>query len=261
MIALSKLLCDGSFAHDGLRYGRQANAGVKDAHQTASAASERKPVVVWNMTRMCNLRCIHCYTESEAKHYPGEMTVPQAKVMLDDLADYGIPALLMSGGEPLTHPNFWELAGYARDLGLRCVLSTNATLITEEAAGRLKDLGMTYIGASLDGMGSVDDFFRGKEGAFEKAVAGIRNCKKAGLKISLRMTMTKHNTDDLDGIFDFVEQEGIERVCFYHLAYAGRGADLAGDDLNTAASRDAVDRIIDRTERLAEQGGMWTSLR
>ncbi len=254
MIALSKLLCDASFAHDPLRYGKKAANGVKGAHTQARSAAERRPVVVWNMTRTCNLKCIHCYSDSEARQYPGELSVDQARSMLEDLAGFGIPALLMSGGEPLAHPNFWDHLAYARELGLRTVLSTNATLITRETADRLKEAGVTYVGASLDGIGAVNNVFRGKPWAYERAVKGIRYCKAAGLSISLRMTMTRHNMEDLDGIFEFVREEDIERVCFYHLAYSGRGKGLQDDDLDEVDARWAIEKIATKTQGLFDGG-------
>ena len=254
MIGVSKLLCDASFAHDPLRYGRHARGDVKDAHQMPPSAAERRPVVVWNMTRTCNLKCIHCYTDSDAKKYEGELSTEAVQVMLKDLADFKVPALLMSGGEPLVHPEFWDHAHYARELGLRCVLSTNATLITEEVAERLNEIGLTYVGASLDGIGPVNNTFRGKPWAYERAVAGIRNCKKNGIRMSLRMTITKHNAEDLDGIFDFVRQENVERACFYHLAYAGRGRGLVDDDQSREEARETVERIFEKTRELHDDG-------
>ena len=254
MIALSKLLCDASFAHDPLRYGKSAGHGVKNAHVQAKSAAGRRPVVVWNMTRTCNLKCIHCYSDSDAMKYPGELSVDQVRTMLEDLAEFEIPALLLSGGEPLIHPHFWDHLSYARELGLRCVLSTNATLLTREIADRLKETGITYVGASLDGIGAVNNVFRGKPWAYERAVKGIRNCKAAELPISLRMTMTRHNMDDLDGIFEFVKEEKIERVCFYHLAYSGRGRDLQEDDLDVVDSRWAIEKIATKTQELFARG-------
>jgi radical SAM protein with 4Fe4S-binding SPASM domain len=250
MIGVSKLLCDASFAHDPLRYGQRAGKDVRDAHKLPPSASERKPVVVWNMTRTCNLRCIHCYTDSEARAYEGELPPDAVKAMLEDLADFGIPALLFSGGEPLVHPLFWEHAATARELGLRCVLSTNATLITKPVAERLSELGLNHVGASLDGIGDVNDHFRGKPWAYERAVEGIRNCKEMGIKVSLRMTLTKHNAQDLDGIFELVEREGIERLCFYHLAYSGRGRSLVEDDQSLEEARATVSRIFEKTQEL-----------
>lgn len=256
MIGISKLYCGDSFSHDGLRYGvaptdKRAEHG---RHKVQVAASERRPIVVWNTTRTCNLKCVHCYTGSENRKYPNELTTAEGMRLIDDLAEFGIPALLFSGGEPFMRPDIFDLAGYAVSKGLRVVFSTNATLITDATAKRCKELGAIYIGASLDGVGEVNDRFRGMTGAFDKTTAAIRACRAQGIKISLRLTLTKHNVADLDRIFRFVEDEDVERVCFYHLAYAGRAKDLQGDDLSHAESRAAVDLIMDRALDYSNRG-------
>ena len=132
-----------------------------------------------------------------------------------------LPVLLFSGGEPILRNDLFEVAHFASTKGIRAVLSTNGTLITENAAKQLKNAGFSYIGVSLDGIGETNNKFRGKENAFDLAVAGIRNCIKAGVKPGLRFTVTKHNFKDLSKIFDFIEAEKIPRACFYHLAYVG----------------------------------------
>lgn len=235
----------GSVPH---RYGKalkQLEVPENQRHEVATAAHERKPIVVWNCTRTCNLACIHCYSDSEAKKYPGELTTEEGKVFITDLAEYKIPALLLSGGEPLTRPDLFELATYARDKGLHVVLSTNGTLITEETALRLREADFSYVGISLDGLEDVNDHFRGKEGAFERALQGIRNCKKVKQKVGLRLTLTRHTYKELQRIFDLIEREEIDRVCFYHLVPSGRGSSVV--DLTTAESREAIDIILNRT--------------
>jgi len=254
MISISKLYCDETFHHDPLRYGKKIEGDDPYSHKLYTSAKSRKPVVVWSMTRTCNLNCIHCYTDSENKKYDGELTTEQAKVMIDDLADYQIPALLFSGGEPLIRNDFFELAEYAHSKGIRIVISTNATLIDEDTAENIKEAGFIYVGASLDGVGEINDHFRGKKGAFDEAVRGIRNAKKAGLKISLRMTLTKHNVSNLAGIFDFVEKENIERLCFYHLAYSGRGRAISSEDCSKDETRKAVDFILDKARDFHNKG-------
>ena len=254
MIGVSKLYCDESFAHDPLRYGEKARAGTENPHTQAHSAKARRPVVVWNLTRTCNLRCIHCYTDSEAKKYSGELTTQEALKVIDDLAQYQIPSLLLSGGEPLLRFDFWTLLKAAQEKKLRTVLSTNATLISEPIAENLKEHGLVYVGASLDGIGEVHNQFRGQPWAYDKAVAGIRNCKKAGIKISLRITLTRHNVNELDRYFDFIEAENIDRVCFYHLAYSGRGRKLVSEDLSPEETRSAVDKILIKSESLHRRG-------
>jgi Fe-coproporphyrin III synthase len=238
------------------RYGRQITQIDPPEHQrmaVAKSAAERRPIVVWNLTRTCNLKCIHCYTDSEAIRYPDELSTEQCKAVLDDLAAFKVPAVLFSGGEPLVRPDLFELAAYARSLGLHVVLSTNGTLITAETAQRFKELQFAYIGISLDSaIPSVHDEFRGMKGAFERTMRGFRHCVAVGQKVGLRLTLTRHTAQDLDRLFDFIEAEGIDRACFYHLCPAGRGKSLAA--LTAAESRQAMDTIFDRTRDFIERG-------
>ena len=212
----------------------------------AKTAAERRPVVVWNITRRCNLKCVHCYSDSDAREYPGELTWENCRAVIDDLASYGVPGLLLSGGEPLIHPLFFYIARYARQRGMRLTLSTNGTLIDEAKAAKLREVGFAYVGISLDGIGATHDKFRGREGAFDKAVEAFRNCRAVGQKAGLRLTLTRHTVSDLDRILDFIEAQQIERVCFYHLVYSGRGANLSL--LSADETRLALDKIMDRVE-------------
>lgn len=228
---------------DQLRYGR-GHVAKKD----------RKPVVVWSISRRCNLRCLHCYTASEDVAYPGELSTDEGYALLDDLAAFGVPALLMSGGEPLYRPDFDLLARRAASLGLRVTLSTNGTLIDEAKAALLKEIGVTYVGISLDGPREVHDRFRQKEGAFDGAIRGVRHSRAAGLKVGLRLTLTRHTYQGLDKIFETVDAEGVERVCFYHLVYSGRGRKLQSVDLSHAETRAVLDRILQLTEERLKRG-------
>ena len=220
MIGISKLYCGTVEASDPLRYGRQS--GKLPSH-LLQFSQDKKPVVVWNVGRRCNLRCVHCYSQSRDLQYPDELTHDEGLKLLDDLAAFGSPVALFSGGEPLMRPDIIELIRHARAGGMRAVLSTNGTLINEEMAAQLKECGLSYVGVSLDGLEETNDRFRGMHGAFRQALEGIRNCRAAGIKVGLRFTMNRRNAQDLGGIFDLLQQENIPRVCFYHLVYAGRG--------------------------------------
>ena len=239
------------------RYGRKITQIDPPPHQrmaVAKSAAQRRPIVVWNITRTCNLKCVHCYTNSDAKRYPDELDTDQCKAVLDDLASFNVPAVLFSGGEPLVRPDLFELAAYARRQGLHVVLSTNGTLIDRATAQHLKDLEFAYIGISLDSARpEVHDKFRGMTGAFNKTMAGFRHCVAVGQKVGLRLTLTRQTCNDLDEIFTFIEREGINRACFYHLCPAGRGSELAA--LTPDESRKAVDTIFEHTKRLNESGG------
>ena len=162
--------------------------------------------------------------------------------------------ILFSGGEPLLRDDLPELIDYAVKKGMRAVISTNGTLITEEKARIFSQFSLSYIGVSLDGIGSVNDAFRGVKGAYESAIAGIRNAKKAGIKVGLRFTINKRNVAEIPAVFDLIEKEGIERVCFYHLVYAGRGSKLIEEDLSHGETRKTVDYILDRTKSSFDRG-------
>ena len=251
MIGISKLYCGTVEPSDVLRYG--ARSKDLPSHLLQFSA-DKKPVVVWNCTRRCNLRCVHCYSRSEDKAYGGELDARDAAAMLEDLARFGVPVVLFSGGEPLLRPDLAALIEKAVGLGMRAVLSTNGTLIDRATADRLKTLGLSYVGVSLDGLREANDRFRGTPGAFDRAMAGIRHCMAAGIKVGLRFTITRRNADQIDGIFDLVRDQRIPRICFYHLVYAGRGTTLMAEDLDHEATRRTVDKIIDRTADLYARG-------
>jgi Fe-coproporphyrin III synthase len=251
MIGISKLYCGTVEPSDALRYGRKS----KDLpSHLLQFAEDKKPVVVWNCTRRCNLHCVHCYSHSQNKDYGGEMTTAEGKALIDDLAAYGAPVILFSGGEPTMRPDLLELAHYATSQGMRAVISTNGTLITPELAAQLKEVGLSYVGVSLDGLRETHDKFRGMDGAFDLALEGIHNCQAVGIKVGLRFTINKRNAQDIGGIFDLLEQHDIPRVCFYHLVYTGRGSKLIDEDLTHDETRKVVDLIIDRTKDLHQRG-------
>ncbi len=251
MIGISKLYCGTVEPSDALRYGRES--GKLPSH-LLQFSSDKKPVVVWNVTRRCNLKCVHCYAHARDEVFAGELSTEEGKGVLDDLAKFGAPVVLFSGGEPLVRPDLTELAAYAVGKGMRAVISTNGTLINSRLAGELKKIGLSYVGISLDGLEEVNDAFRGVKGSFAKAMDGIKACQDAGIKVGLRFTMNRRNAGEISGIFDLLEKYQIPRVCFYHLVYAGRGSDLMKEDLSHEETRKAVDLIIDRTADLHRRG-------
>ena len=244
MISISRLLCDTVSPGDNLRY----------REKPLNQAELPRPVVVWNCTRQCNLNCVHCYARATPLKSQEEMDTPAGMTFIRDLAEFGVPVILFSGGEPLLRKDFLELASYARQQGLRIAVSTNGTLITKEAAGKLKDISFAEIGISLDGIGPNNDHFRGRDGAYRAALDGIRNCISLGLRVSLRLTITRFNYREIPAILQLVEDEGIDRVCFYHLAYSGRGSSLQSEDIGHSQTRDVVDLICERTLDMYRRG-------
>ena len=219
MIALSKLVGGKATVSKRLTYKSEEKI------PKALVESKRKPipVVVWNITSKCNLKCVHCYANAD-----GVNEFEKASSFIDDLSSIKIPVLLISGGEPLTHKNIYEILEYAKSRGIQVALSTNGTLIDEEVAGRLKEIGVDYVGVSLDGMKETHDFFRGVKGAFEKAVEGLLNARDAGILTGVRFTLTKYNLRDVESVLNFVVENEIPRFCLYHLVPSGR-ADFSID--------------------------------
>ncbi|HOF90116.1 MAG TPA: radical SAM protein, partial [Armatimonadota bacterium] len=142
MIGISKLYCGTVESSDVLRYGARSNALPSHLLQFSR---DKKPVVVWNVGQRCNLRCVHCYAHSRDLEYTGELTHEEGRRLLDDLAAFGAPVMLFSGGEPLMRPDILALIRHARERGMRAVISTNGTLITAELAEKLKEFGLSYV--------------------------------------------------------------------------------------------------------------------
>jgi len=251
MIGISKLYCGTVEPSDALRYGRQS----KDLpSHLLQFSKDKKPVVVWNMTQQCNLKCVHCYAHAKISRQDNELSTEEGKSLIEDLSRMGAPVMLFSGGEPLMRKDLPELAAYAVEKGMRAVISTNGTLIDLKTARMLKKIGLSYVGISLDGTREINDKFRGVAGAFDAALEGIKNCQDAGIKVGLRFTVNKFNVSEIPSLFDILEEREIPRICFYHLVYAGRGSKLIHDDLSHDETRKTVNLIIDRTKMLHEKG-------
>ncbi len=213
-----------------------------------------RPVVIWNLTRRCNLRCKHCYTSSADVDFPGELSHEQAMAVLDDLEAFRIPALILSGGEPLSRKGFFEIATRARRACRYLALSTNGTPLVGATADAIAEIGFSYVGISLDGIGVTNDRFRGQEGAFAAALDGIRACVARGIKVGLRFTMTRDNATELPHMLRLCADEGIDKFYLSHLVYAGRGDKHRGEDADRARAREAIGLLVERAHRAAEAG-------
>ena len=213
-----------------------------------------RPVVIWNLTRRCNLKCRHCYAVAADHHFPGELTSTEAITELDDLAAFKIPALILSGGEPLSRPDTLNLARRAKSHGLYTALSTNGTPINGRYADQIAEIGFDYVGISLDGIGATNDWFRGQAGAFEAALAGVRACKARGVKVGLRFTATNDNVAQLPELLALAKDEGVEKFYLSHLVYAGRGNKHRTDDTDGSVTRTALDLLIARAWDAVQNG-------
>lgn len=247
MIGVSKLLVEKSEPSDRLRYGHGGRGG-----KTPSARN--RPIVVYNCVPHCNLNCIHCYSHMPPGSGVDLLSREEALSLIDGCADFGCPVLLFSGGEPLLRNDLFPLMEHAKKRGMGVTLSTNGTLITREVAGNLKKIGLGYVGVSLDGLEETHDRFRRVVGSFRKALEGIENCRAEGLRTGLRITLTKHNAGEVDSLFDLLVEHHVDRICFYHLVYTGRGAEIMADDLSHEEKRAVLDRIFTRTVELHDRG-------
>lgn len=251
MIGISKLYCGSVEASDVLRYGSHSKTLPSHLLQFSK---DKRPVVVWNVTQRCNLKCAHCYADATPVSTTDELSFMEAQDMLEDLAQFGSPVILFSGGEPLLRSDLTELVHYAVRLGLRAVISSNGTLITEKRAHELKKAGVSYIGISLDGLEDTHDAFRGVPGAFKQAMQGIEMAQKAGIKVGLRLTINRANAGQIPDLFMLMRTRKIPRVCFYHMVATGRGHNLNDTLLSHAATRQAVDTVIDLTKQAHDDG-------
>jgi len=213
-----------------------------------------KPVVIWNLTRRCNLKCRHCYTVSADVDFPGELSHEQAMETLEDLGGFCVPALILSGGEPLDRRDLFDIATRARKLVRMLALSTNGTKIHGEMADRVAGVGFDYVGISIDGIGATNDWFRGVDGAFADALRGVRECKQRGIKVGLRFTLTEANHQHLPDLLRLCDDEGVDKFYLSHLVYAGRGDKNRGEDAAHLRTRAALDVLLERAW-IAASGG------
>jgi len=251
MIGCTKLLCGTATVSDVIKHSSREGQVPPELLQFSN---QNRPLVVWNMTNRCNLRCRHCYISAEDRQYHDELTTDEAKAFITDLANMRVPVLLFSGGEPLIRKDIFELGRMAADLGLRPVISSNGTLIDKDIARKIKEAGFQYVGISIDGKPSTNDEFRNMPGAFAAALKGIHACLDEGVKTGIRFTVNRYNQADLPEILDIVEKEGIPRFCMYHLVYAGRGAEMADMDTSVEETRQILDFLSERTVDLYQRG-------
>lgn len=204
------------------------------------------PVVIWNLIRRCNLACKHCYSISGDFVSPGELTTAEVFNVMDDLKSFGVPVLILSGGEPLMRPDIFEVSARAKAMRFFVGLSTNGTLIDDACADRIRDAGFDYVGISLDGIGETHDRFRRKTGAYAGALQALRSLRDRSVKVGVRFTMTEDNVAELPALLDLVEEENFTKFYLSHLVYAGRGNTYRGDDATWDATRQAMDLVIGR---------------
>lgn len=242
---------------DLLRAARdpRAPAALAEKSPDRYAAPDRGvPVVVWNVVGHCNLSCPHCYASASKEPSPLDLTPAEGLSLLEQLSRAGTKVVIFSGGEPLLRKDLFELIAHAKKLGMVPQLSSNGVFIDDAVAVRLRDAGVKYVGISIDGMRDFNDRYRGLVGGFERASAGVRAAKRAGIKTGVRITLSKLNAHELDPLMDHATEIGADRFYVSHLLYSGRAFRMGEDDLAPAESRAALVRLFERALRQLDSG-------
>lgn len=203
------------------------------------------PVVIWNLIRRCNLTCKHCYSISADTDFKGELSTEEVNNVMDDLKQFHVPVLILSGGEPLLRPDIFDISRRAKEKGFYVGLSTNGTLIDENNIEPIADVGYDYVGISIDGIKETHDTFRQKKGAYNASMHAVRLCREHGIKIGLRFTLTQDNAEELPQLLALAEKEGVDKFYLSHLNYAGRGNRHRRNDVYHNVTRQAMDLLFD----------------
>src|SRR6516162_4537686 len=226
MVDLAEMSRDGSTL-------RRASMAEGNGSSPTGAAKEFKPrLIFWEVTKGCNLRCIHCRATATELMSPDDLPTSKALDIIKQIADFGNPILVLSGGEPLYRADIFQLAEYGNSLGLRVALATNGTLVTKDVADRIKRAGIKRVSISLDGSdAATHDSFRGIPGAFDAAVYGLRNLQDLGVSVQINTTIARHNAHQLPGVLDLARRLGADALHTFLLVPVGCGVDIAEEQM------------------------------
>ena len=251
MLRISQYLREVARAEQDGHYPSPQGRPKAQADSAASAgpAKAHGPVMIWNLTRRCNLTCKHCYALSADHDYPGELSFAEVCTVMDDLKLAGVPVLILSGGEPLLRPDLFEIASRAQAMGFYTALSTNGTLIDAAMATRIAQQNFDYVGISIDGLRETHDRFRRLNGAFDASLAALRLLRERGVRTGLRYTFTDLNQQDFPALLELMRAEQVDKFYFSHLNYAGRGNIHRGRDAHFKATRGALDLLFETAWR------------
>ncbi|HEX8813716.1 MAG TPA: radical SAM protein, partial [Terracidiphilus sp.] len=206
-----------------------SNGNGQHSHQV----NQNKPrLVFWELTKGCNLRCIHCRASATELSSPDDLSTQGARDIIDQIAEVSSPILVLSGGEPLFRSDIFQLARYGTDKGLRVALATNGTLVTKHVARMIVDSGVRRVAISLDGAdATTHDSFRGIPGAFDAAISGFRNLKNLGMSVQINTTIARHNAHQLPQVLDLARSIGADALHTFLLVPVGCGVDIAAEQM------------------------------
>jgi len=207
-------------------------------------------MIAWEVTRRCNLSCVHCRAAAERGPYPGELSSKEALLLIDDIASFSNPVVILTGGEPLLREDIFDLARYGTQRGLRMVMAPNGTLIDAKIALKIRESGVQRVSISLDGATrQTHDRFRGVEGAFDGALRGIEHLNNAGVEFQINTTVTQRNREELPGILDLSVRLGAVAHHMFLLVPTGRGKELEGQAIQAAEYERVLNWFYDQREK------------
>lgn len=198
-------------------------------------------LIFWELTKECNLRCIHCRAEAEDTRFEGELSLVDVTAVIDDIASHYKPILVLTGGEPLYRPDIFRIAAHARDRGLKTALASNGTLIDEAIALGIREAGIQRVSISLDGSNAAShDGFRGIPGSFEQAMAGITHLRTAGVEFQVNTTISRRNVDEIEDILKLTESIGARALHIFMLVPVGCGVEIAESEMISKEKYESV---------------------
>lgn len=190
-------------------------------------------LVAWEVTRMCNLNCVHCRASADRGPYPGELDGQRCMEILEEIAKQGRPIVILTGGEPLLRDDVFDLASHGTRLGLRMVMATNGTLLTREKVEIMKSSGIRRVSISIDGATAGEhDRFRQVPGAFKGALEGIDLLKKGNMEFQINTTVTRHNVHQVEEILDLAMDLGAAAHHIFLLVPTGRARDMVNQEID-----------------------------
>ncbi len=211
-------------------------------------------MIAWELTRSCNLNCLHCRAAAERGPYEGELSTEEALAFIDEVVSFSRPVLILTGGEPLMREDVFTLARYATGKGLRVVMATNGTLITPEIVSRMREAGVKRVSVSIDGATPQShDAFRGVNGAFEEAMRGIRYLREGGVEVQINTTLTRRNVKELDSFIRLTEEVGAVAYHIFLLVPTGRGKEMKGEEVSAEEYEQVLERFYDLSKRVPLQ--------
>lgn len=226
--------------------------GAGRTHGSAPTTGLR--LVAWEVTRNCNLSCVHCRASADKGPHPGELSTDAGLALLGQIAKTGQPIVILTGGEPLLRPDIFELARRGTDLGLKMVMAPNGTLITPQTAQNMARAGIARISVSLDGHAEqIHDAFRGVPGAFSGALAGIRAAKEAGIPFQINTTVTRANIAEIAAIQDLAVSLGAAAHHIFLLVPTGRGKYLLEDQITARQYEETLHWFYEQSQKVSLQ--------